>query len=65
MPPSPAATIQASLRQRCPDLQSLEGTTGADVMRWALAAVRDYRVCQDRHGRLVEAVTAPAESKRP
>jgi len=28
-------------------------------LRWALASVRDYRVCQDRHAALVGAI-APA-----
>ena len=49
--------MQASLRQPCPQLQSLEGATGADVMAWALATIRDYRVCSDRHAELVKAVT--------
>ena len=47
---------QASLRQRCPDLQSLPDSTGASLLRWALETVRDYRICQDRHDRLVQAV---------
>lgn len=62
-PPS-EAPIQASLRQPCPDLQSLEGTTGADVLPWAMVTVKAYRVCQDRHRRLVEAV-APAKFLEP
>ena len=51
--------MQASLRQPCPDLQPLADSTGATLLRWALASVRDYRVCQDRHAALVDAV-APA-----
>lgn len=52
---------QASLRQRCPDLQSLPDSTGASLLRWALATVRDYRICQDRHERLVQAVEPLAD----
>jgi hypothetical protein len=52
---------QASLRQPCPDLQSLPDSTGATLLRWALATVKDYRICQDRHGKLVEATAPLAE----
>jgi hypothetical protein len=51
--------VQANLLQPCPDLQRLEGNTGAEVLPWALATVKAYRVCQDRHRRLVEAVAPP------
>lgn len=51
---SPAEKPQANLRQRCPDLQPLPDGAGATLLRWALAAVKDYRVCQDRVDRLVE-----------
>lgn len=52
--------LQASLRQRCPDLQQVPDSTGKTLLRWALVTVREYRVCQDRAARAAEAVQTPA-----
>jgi hypothetical protein len=50
--------VEASLLQRCPDLQSLDGNTGAEVLTWALATVKAYRICQNRHAELVKATSS-------
>ena len=52
--------LQASLRQPCSDLQPLADSTGATLLRWALASVRDYRICKDRHAALVDAIAPTA-----
>ena len=52
---------QANLRQRCPDLQLLADGTAETILRWVVDTARAYRICQDRHGRLVEATAPLAE----
>ena len=55
-PPSAPPPPQASLRQPCPNLPELTDGTGATVLRWVTGAAEQYRECQSRHGRLVEAL---------
>lgn len=45
----------ANLRQPCPDLQQLSDGTGGAVLKWGVGAAHQYRECQDRHRKLVEA----------
>lgn len=55
-------TIQASLRQRCPDLQRLPDGKGESLLPWAIATVKAYRICQNRHEQLVKAIPGAAEA---
>ena len=34
-----------ALDQPCPALATLQGTTGADVLRWSTDTVRKYQLC--------------------
>lgn len=52
---SEAPTLQASLRQPCPDLLPPADGSRASVLRWSVATVRAYRECQAKHRRTVEA----------
>lgn len=55
-PRSQAVPIQASLRQACPDLVELADSKGATVLAWIRSTAREYRICQDRHRQLVQAI---------
>jgi hypothetical protein len=52
---SPDPTLEASLRQPCPDLPPLADGTAATVLRWITETAEAYEVCQSRHARTVEA----------
>ncbi|WP_425451168.1 Rz1-like lysis system protein LysC [Kingella potus] len=43
----------ADLVQPCAKLQPLDGTTGADILPWALQTVHLYKDCAERHNALV------------
>lgn len=45
----------ADLSQPCPRLPELTGTSGADVLPWAVGVVHQYNDCRARHRALVEA----------
>ena len=61
-----AATVKQTqaLAQPCPKLVTLQGATGADVLRWSADTVRKYQLCAAQGGRaaggLAEAVNASA-----
>ena len=55
-----AKPIPANLASSCPDLEPLAGTTGKEVVPWAVLTVRQYQDCQDKVKGLQEAwPTAP------
>ena len=43
----------ADLTQPCAKLQPLAGTTGADILPWAVQTVHLYKDCAARHDALV------------
>ena len=45
----------ANLRTPCPDLVAPADGTGATLLPWSIATVMQYRECQSRHRRLLEA----------
>jgi hypothetical protein len=53
--PSTAPTLQASLRESCPDLAEPRDGSRGTMLRWSVATVKAYRECQARHRRTVEA----------
>ena len=52
---SDAKPIPANLASSCPDLEPLAGTTGKQVVPWAVLTVRQYQDCQDKVKGLQEA----------
>lgn len=48
-----AAKPPADLTQPCAKLQHLAGTTGADILPWAVQTVHLYKDCAARHDALV------------
>ena len=57
MTPSAKNKIPADLIQQCPPLQTLSGTTGKEVLPWALQIVHQYNDCKQRHSALIQAVS--------
>lgn len=53
-PPLTAVEMPADLVQPCPKLPHLEGTTGADVLPWAVLAAGLYNRCRAKHKALAE-----------
>ena len=43
--PKSSAPIPQALAQPCPKLATLQGATGADVLRWSADTVRKYQLC--------------------
>ena len=56
--PSAPNKPPADLAQSCPALQPLTGTTGAQILPWALQTVHLYNDCKARHEALVQAMSA-------
>ena len=54
-PPS-AVKPPADLTQPCLPLSPLSGTTGADILPWAVQTVHLYKDCAARHDALARAV---------
>ncbi|MBQ9600861.1 MAG: hypothetical protein IJR46_02505 [Neisseriaceae bacterium] len=54
--PSPNNTIPPDLLQACSDLQTLNNTDGASVLKWAIDTVYTYKDCQAKHQGLIDAV---------
>lgn len=53
--------LQASLRERCPDLPKPAAGDGATMLRWGIAVIRLYNECADRHDATVRAIEEPAQ----
>lgn len=49
LPPPPA-----NLRQPCQDLSAPTDGTSGQMLKWSLETIEAYKVCQDRHKKLVE-----------
>ena len=58
-PQSEPQEIPANLATPCQPLQHLNDGTGGAVLKWSLAAAKQYADCQSRHKRLVEAWPKP------
>ncbi|WP_443020120.1 Rz1-like lysis system protein LysC [Snodgrassella communis] len=54
--PSAVASIPANLVEPCPALSPLNGSTGADILPWAVGVVGKYNDCARRHSALVKAI---------
>lgn len=53
--PAAKVEIPASLLQQCPELNKLEGTTGADLLKNIVSNAQLYHTCADAHAKLIEA----------
>uniref|UniRef100_UPI003FA3B20C Rz1-like lysis system protein LysC n=1 Tax=Snodgrassella alvi TaxID=1196083 RepID=UPI003FA3B20C len=53
---SAVVSLPANLTAPCPELSPLNGTTGADVLPWAVGVVDKYNDCARRHSALVNAI---------
>lgn len=51
--PSTSVNIPANLIVPCPALENLNGSSGQDVLPWAMAVVGRYNDCAQRHEALV------------
>lgn len=54
--PSTSVSIPANLTAPCPALENLNGSSGQDILPWAMAVVGRYNDCAQRHEALVNAV---------
>lgn len=48
--------LPVQLTQPCSDLTLLDGTTGREILPWAVQTVYQYHDCKARHAALVNAV---------
>uniref|UniRef100_UPI003F8D34A1 Rz1-like lysis system protein LysC n=1 Tax=Snodgrassella alvi TaxID=1196083 RepID=UPI003F8D34A1 len=54
--PLAAVNVPANLTEPCPALSPLNGSTGADILPWAVGVVEKYNECARRHSALVKAI---------